>query len=251
MNNLFSVENKVVLITGGSGGIGSALVKGFVDAGAIVGSIDKVLPSENAFNKNCYYWGENLDNIEIIKVVFDKFIRQFERIDVLINCAATTIPVNNLDYPIEVWRQTISVNLNAVFVLSKLAGLRMIKQGDGGSIINFTSINAAQAMPNNPAYATSKAGVQSLTKALALDYGKYNIRVNNLGPGYTKTSLNQKSLDDPERYKLRADSTMLGRWAEPEEMVGSAIFLASDASSYITGSDIWVDGGWLSKGILK
>ena len=143
------------------------------------------------------------------------------------------------------------INLSAVFLLCKLAGLQMIEQGNGGSIINFTSINASQAMPNNPAYAAAKSGVRMLTKSFAYDWGKYNIRVNNLGPGYTKTSMNQKSLDNPEAYKLRVDSTMLGRWAEPNEMIGPAIFLASDASSYMTGTDLWVDGGWLSKGILK
>jgi len=185
-------------------------------------------------------------------MALDLFMREFKKIDVLINCAAITIPCEDVkDYPIDLWNKTIKINLSTVFILSQLVISEMIRQNTGGSIINFTSINAAQAMPNNPAYAASKAGVRALTRSLALDYGKYNIRVNNLGPGYTKTSLNQKSLDTPERYKLRADSTMLGRWAEPEEMVGPAIFLASDASSYITGSDIWVDGGWLNKGILK
>jgi len=149
------------------------------------------------------------------------------------------------------WMEVMKINLDAVFLLCKLTGLQMIKQKIKGSIINFTSINAAQAMPNNPAYAAAKSGVRMLTKSLAYDWGKYGIRVNNLGPGYTETSMNQKSLDNHFAYKLRADSTMLGRWADPEEMVGPALFLASDASSYVTGTDLWVDGGWLSKGILQ
>lgn len=245
MKNLFSVKDKTVLITGGAGGIGSALVKGFVDAGAIVGSFDR-----REFNPvDCWYTAVDLSIPVNIKLAFDLFMKQFKHIDVLINCAGITCPVNSLDYPIELWDKTMRINLDAVFILSKLSGIQMIKQNTGGSIINFTSINAAQAMPNNPAYAAAKSGVRQLTKAFALDWGRNNIRVNNLGPGYTKTSINSISLSDPRKCQLRANNSMLGRWAEPEEMVGPAIFLASDASSFITGTDLWVDGGWLSKGM--
>ena len=245
MKNLFSVENKVVLITGGAGGIGSALVKGFIDAGARVGVFDI---REDSI-KNCQYTAVDLSKLTNIEMAFERFMKQFKRIDVLINCAAITAPTSDLDYPITLWERTMKINLDAVFSLCKLAGLQMIKQGDGGSIINFTSINAIQAMPNNPAYAAAKSGVLMLTKALAYDWGKYGIRVNNLGPGYTRTSMNARSLCNTKAYELRANNSMLGRWAQPEEMVGPVIFLASHASSYITGIDLWVDGGWLAKGI--
>ena len=245
MKNLFSVEDKVVLITGGAGGIGSALVRGFIEAGALVGVFD----IKEYHNKDCHYTAVDLSKSINIETAFERFMGEFKRIDVLINCAAITAPAIDLDYPINLWHKTMRINLDVVFLLCKIAGLQMIEQGDGGSIINFTSINAVQAMPNNPAYAAAKSGVRQLTKSLAYDWGKYNIRVNNLGPGYVKTSMNQKSLDNSDACKLRADSTMLGRWAEPDEMVGPVIFLASDASSYITGIDLWVDGGWLSKGI--
>ncbi len=246
MNDLFSVKGKTVLITGGVGGIGSELVKGFMNAEAIVASFDR---KEFNDNEECWYTAVDLSHLTNIGFAFDRFMSQFKRIDVLINCAGITCPSDNVDYPIKLWYETMKINLDAVFILSKLAGFQMIKQGDGGSIINFTSINAAQAMPDNPAYAAAKSGVRQLTKSFAYDWGKHNIRVNNIGPGYTKTSMNQKSLNDPEKYKLRADNSMLGRWADPSEMVGPAIFLASDASSYVTGTDLWVDGGWLSKGI--
>ena len=125
----------------------------------------------------------------------------------------------------------------------------MIRQNKGGSIINITSIGASQGFPNNPAYCSTKGGVRQLSKALAHDWGKYGIRVNNLVPGYTHTPMNQKSWEDNNLRQERAAHTMLGRWAEPEDMIGAAIFLASDASSYVTGSDLYVDGGWNSKGI--
>ncbi len=245
MKNLFSVEDKVVLITGGAGGIGSALVRGFIEAKALVGVFD----IKEYHNKDCHYTAVDLSKPKNIEMAFERFIEQFKRIDVLINCAAITCPAPDEDYPLVLWNKTIKINLDTIFFLCKLVGLQMIEQGNGGSIINFTSINAVQAMPNNPAYAAAKSGVRQLTKAFAYDWGKYGIRVNNIGPGYTETPMNQKSLDDSEAYKLRADSTMLGRWAKPNEMVGPAVFLASDASSYITGTDLWVDGGWLSKGI--
>jgi len=247
MKNLFSVKDKTVLITGGAGGIGSALVKGFVEAGARVGSFDR-----REFNPvDCWYTAVDLHKYANLKLAFDQFIKEFKRIDVLITCAAVTHPSDFIEYPVELWADTMKINLKAVFSVCQLTGLQMINQNLGGSIINFTSINAAQAMPNNPSYAATKSAVRQLTKSFAYDWGKYNIRVNNLGPGYTKTSMNKKSLNDPKKYKLRANSSMLGRWAEPEEMVGPAIFLASDASSFVTGTDLWVDGGWLSKGILE
>ncbi len=245
MKNLFSVEDKVVLITGGAGGIGSALVRGFIEAKALVGVFD----IKEYHNKDCHYTAVDLSKPINIDIAFEKFIREFKRIDVLINCAAITAPSIDLDYPAALWDKTMRINLDMVFTLCKLAGLQMIEQGNGGSIINFTSINAVQAMSNNPAYAAAKSGVRQLTKSFAYDWGKYGIRVNNIGPGYTETPMNQKSLNNKKAYNLRASNTMLGRWAKPEEMVCPVIFLASDASSYVTGTDLWIDGGWLSKGI--
>ena len=125
----------------------------------------------------------------------------------------------------------------------------MIEQKRGGSIINVTSIGAAQGFPNNPAYGATKGGLKQLTKALAVEWGKYGIRVNNLGPGYTHTPMNEKSWSDKKLRKLRQDCTLLGRWAEPADMIGPVVFLASDASRYITGIDLYVDGGWTAKGI--
>ena len=117
----------------------------------------------------------------------------------------------------------------------------------GGSIINITSLNSEIAFPNNPAYVSTKGGLKQLTKSLALDLGKYNIRVNNLGPGYIKTNMTKFGWKN-NRKKIE-DRTILGRWGEPRDLVGTIIFLLSDASSYITGQDIYVDGGYLTKGL--
>ena len=251
MNDLFSVEDKVVLITGAAGGIGSALVKGFRDAGAnITGFVRTVPENTTKFIKSgIRYYGADLSKYPEVVHVFNEFLNDFQHIDVLINCAGSNASNNDLAYPVALWHEIAHGNLDAVFYLSQLVAMQMIKQGTGGSIINFISINAAQAMPNNPAYAAAKAGIQQLTKSFAYDWGKYGIRVNNLGPGYTITKMNEKSYADPEARALRANNSMLGRWAKPEEMVGPAIFLASEASSFVTAADLWVDGGKLAKGI--
>jgi gluconate 5-dehydrogenase len=141
------------------------------------------------------------------------------------------------------------VNLTAVFVLCKAVGQKMINSGEGGSIVNVTSIGAEQGFANNPSYAASKGGVKQLTKALAVEWGEYRVRVNNIVPGYTNTPMNAKSWSDPDLKEQRASNSVFKRWAEPSELVGPAIFLASQASSYVTGSDLVVDGGWLAKGM--
>ena len=117
------------------------------------------------------------------------------------------------------------------------------------SIINITSISAHFGFSDNPAYAASKGGLSALTRALAKDWAKYGIRVNNICPGYIHTAMTEKSFNDQELYKERMDRVMIKRYGEPEDLVGAAVFLASDASSYITGSDIFVDGGWSASGI--
>ena len=116
-----------------------------------------------------------------------------------------------------------------------------------GVIINITSINAEFAFPNNPAYIYTKGGLKQLTKSLAVDLGKYNIRVNNVGPGYIKTNMTKQGWK--KNRKQIEDRTILGRWGEPEDLVGTIVFLLSSASSYITGQDIYVDGGYLTKGL--
>ena len=113
----------------------------------------------------------------------------------------------------------------------------------------MTSLNSELAFPENPAYVTFKGALKQLTKSIALDFGEYNIRANNLGPGYMKTKMTEKSWDNKQTNEQRKNKTVLRRWGHPEDLVGAAIFLASNASNYVTGQDIYVDGGWLIKGL--
>ena len=169
-------------------------------------------------------------------------------IDILVNNAGVTYVHDFLEYPDKLWDKTYEVNLKAPYKLIQNVAQKM-KQGLGGSIINITSLNSELAFPSNPAYIAFKGALKQLTKSAALDLGKYKIRVNNVGPGYLMTEMTKASWSDKEKSKQRQEKTILNRWGKPEDLVGVSVFLASDASSYVTGQDIYVDGGWLTKGL--
>ena len=159
-----------------------------------------------------------------------------------------TFPSNEKFYSIKKWKQTIDVNLTVAFTCSQSVRKNM-KKRKKGSIVNITSLNAELAFPSNPAYVASKGGLKQLGKALARDWGKYGIRVNNLGPGYIVTEMTKKSYCNKKSRKLRENQTMLGRWGTVDDLIGPCLFLASNASEYVTGQDIYVDGGWISNGL--
>lgn len=238
-----SLKNQNVIITGGSGSIGMAIALGFLSHGA-----------------NVYLWGhrqiKDSDKFSKYSVVDlsrpDEIDQEFDsmpqEINTLVNCAGITIGNHSTDYNIEDWNKTLSINLTAPFYLSQQAAKRM-KPDKGGSIINITSIGAEFGFPGNPAYGASKAGLNNLTKSMACDFAELGIRVNSVGPGYTVTKMTEKSWNDSTLRAKRTEHTMLNRWAVPEDIVGIVLFLASDMSKYITGQNIYVDGGWSSKGL--
>ena len=128
---------------------------------------------------------------------------------------------------------------------------KLYEKNNHGSIINITSINAELGFPSNPSYIASKGALKMLSKSLAKDWGKYGIRVNNLGPGYISTKMTKKSFKDKKANLLRKKHTLLNRWGTTNDLVGPAIFLASDSSKYVTGHDLYVDGGWLANGLIS
>ena len=168
--------------------------------------------------------------------------------DILVNNAGISLPHPVLDDSEKLWEKTYNVNVKAPFFLSQECA-KIMKIKKSGIIINVTSINAEFAFPDNPAYQVSKAGLKQLTKSMALDLAKFGIRVNNVGPGYFRTEMTKKSWTNIKKRKTISDNTILGRWGEPKDLEGTIIFLSSDASSYITGQDIYIDGGWSVKGI--
>lgn len=247
--NLESIRGKNVLITGGSGAIGQAVASGFKLCGANVCLWGHRLV-DGIEEKFSGYQIVELEDVQDISEKFDELISRVGIIDVLVNCAGFTRGESSERYPLELWNKTLAINLTAPFLLSQLVAAIMIKKEIlHGSIINITSIGAEQGFPGNPAYGASKGGLKQLTKAMACDWAQYGIRVNNVGPGYTQTKMTAGSWADDQMREERTKRTMMNRWAAPDDLVGTVLFLASDLSGYITGQDIYVDGGWTAKGL--
>jgi NAD(P)-dependent dehydrogenase (short-subunit alcohol dehydrogenase family) len=175
----------------------------------------------------------------------DAVVKRWGRLDVLVNAAGITLP----DSGPEGFDQTLATNLRGPYMCIRAVAPAMQTAGRG-SIINVTSLGAFRGFPNNPAYVAAKGGLSQLTRAFACDLGAAGVRVNNLVPGYIATAMTAASHDEPAAHEHRRRQTILGHWGAPSDLVGAAIFLASDASSYVTGQDIIVDGGWLAKGLV-
>ena len=199
---MFSLKDKIIIVTGANGGNGSAISDGLEEYGATVVRAD--LPRYNVRNP-----------IQLDMLVANA-IQHGGRIDGLVNCAGVTHGNDVFDYTDEDWNDTYEVNLKAPYELSRKVAKHM-KQ-TGGSIVNITSLNSELGFPNNPAYVTMKGGLKQLTKSLAVDLGKYNIRVNNVGPGYIKTNMTKKGWKN-NREEIE-NRTILGRWGEPKDLVG-------------------------------
>jgi len=253
-DKLFSIKDKIIIVTGGGGnGMAHELAVGMAKRNAYVYCVDVKFPINipNRLKNNLFYRKCNITNQTSFQKICEKIFAKHKTIDVLVNGAGVTYPEDKTQmYPTKRWNDTFSVNLTAAFHCSQSVLKFMVKKKQG-SIINFTSINAEMAFPNNPAYVASKGGLKMLGKALAKDWGKFGIRVNSIGPGYMKTDMTRGSYNDPKRRKARTSRTLLGRWGEKQDIIGPCIFLASDASRYVTGQDIYVDGGWLSNGLSE
>ena len=247
-SDIFDINDLNIIITGAASGNGKVISEALFDRGANIIAIDKKninfkIKSEN---KNTFFkYKCNLENEKDLLKLINKIKKKYKRIDVLINNAGITLPNK---YKIESWQTTFNVNLKAPYLLIYEISLLM-KKFKKGSIINITSLSQKLAFSNNPAYNSSKAALSMLTNSFAMDLGKYNIRVNNIAPGYMKTSMTKKSYKNKKKYEERKSRTMLNRWGQSTDLIGAVIFLASDASSYITSTEIFVDGGWSKKGI--
>lgn len=244
---MFSLHGRVAIVTGASRGIGNAIARGLAGAGAAVVGLGRSPAAHGDSAAFLYRTCDVTDSAAFGRLVEELFARR-QRIDVLVNAAGITLPAQATGDPSAAFRQTIECNLTAVFECCRAVVPHML-HGGYGSIINVTSIGAELGFPGNPGYVASKGGLGALTRALALDQGAQGIRVNNLVPGYVRTAMTEGSYSDPERRQARAARTMLGRWGEADELAGAAIFLASSASSYVTGTDLFVDGGWAAKGL--
>jgi len=250
--NIFNVKNKIVLITGSSRGIGFTLAEGFAKAGSIVIINSKneknLRKTENYFittGYKVYAYCFDVNNIKQVEESINDIENNVGPIDVLINNAGIHKRSFLELMTAEQWNDVINTNLTSVFYTSKIVAQFMIKRKKG-KIINITSLNAEGARPGIANYCAAKGGLKMLTKAMAVEWGKYNILVNAIGPGYFLTDLTYELAQNQDFNNWVIENIPLKRWGKPEDLIGIAIFLASDASNYINGQTIYVDGGWLA-----
>ncbi len=248
----FKLDGKVALVTGASAGLGAAIAVALAEAGADVAahgnsrapdSTCKLI--ESAGRRALPVSGDLSD-----KAVPGELIRQtlahFGQLDILINNAGTIRRSPAVDYSEDDWTTVIEVNLSSVFRLSQLAGRHMIERGSG-KIVNIASLLSFQGGVNVPAYSASKGGVMQLTKALANEWAKHGINVNAIAPGYMKTDNTAALQADETRNRQILERIPAGRWGEPHDMAGPAVFLSSAASDYLHGHVLVVDGGWMGR----
>ncbi len=245
----FSLKNKVVLITGASRGIGEATAIGLAQAGADLAiasrklpDLEKVAEEIKKTGRKCVPVAAHVGKTEEINNLVKRVLEEFGKIDILVNNAATNPSMAAaIDIDERAWDSIMNLNLKGLFFLSQ-AVARVMKGKGGGKIINVASV--AGITPDIlPVYSISKAGVIMATKVMAQQWAPYNIRVNAIAPGLTKTRFSEALWKNPDILQMAMSRTPMARPAEPEEMVGAIIYLASDASSYVTGQVIAVDGG--------
>jgi NAD(P)-dependent dehydrogenase (short-subunit alcohol dehydrogenase family) len=252
--DLFRLDGKVALVTGGARGLGQTMATALAQAGADVAITGRTLgPAEEAARgiasgtgRRCQAFAADVT----IAADIDRLVREVEaafgRIDILVNNAGTNIR-GAVDQLTEAdWDTVIDTNLKGPFLCSRAIGPGMVKRG-WGRIINLGSILGVVALPGRAPYASSKAAVINLTRVLALEWAGTGVTANANCPGPIATEMNRQLLDDPVKYQEFVKNIPMGRWGELEELTGAALFLASDASSFVTGSSVFVDGGWTAR----
>ncbi|NLY76228.1 MAG: glucose 1-dehydrogenase [Firmicutes bacterium] len=252
MHDLFSVKDKVVLITGSSRGLGAGFASGFAEHGAKVivngtnqEAVRQTVQAIKAKGGQVFGYAFDITDSRQVILKIAAIEEEVGPIDVLINNAGIHRRAPLEEMSEADWRQVIDLNLNAAFIASKYVAQGMIARRQG-KIINITSLMAEGARSSTGNYAAAKGGLKMLTKAMATEWGKFNIQVNAIGPGYFKTELTQSLAADPQFDAWVKQRVPAERWGEPSDLLGAAIFLASKASDYINGQTIYVDGGWLA-----
>jgi NAD(P)-dependent dehydrogenase (short-subunit alcohol dehydrogenase family) len=253
VNNFFNIRDKVVIITGASKGLGKGMAELFAEAGAktyLISRTEKELKENVAAilskGGSASYIAGNVNDIAFIDRVVTEVMEKENRIDILINNAGMVIPNKALEVTEKDWDATIDTNLKSVFFFSQAVG-KCMKEQKAGKIINIASVMGTVADIAISPYCASKGGVIQLTKALALEWARYNIQVNAIGPGYVRTDMNDDAFKDEKYHNYILSKTPLKKLGTISQIAGTALFLASPVAEYITGQTIFVDGGWTAQ----
>ena len=250
----FSLEGKKAIVTGGAKGLCNGIAQAFHDAGAEVVLLDVLDLVEESARKMAETGAPvhavkgDLSNPETLPEVYAECLRKLNgRVDILLNGAGIQFRAPAVEFPSSRWQKILDVNLSGLFYMSQLAGKTMLEQGYG-KIINIASMCSFFGSVLIPAYTASKSGVAGLTKALSNEWASHGINVNAIAPGYMATEItaNIKSTN-PQQYEEITNRIPMGRWGNPEDLQGICVFLASDASAYLSGAIIPIDGGYLGK----
>ena len=249
--NFFDLSEKVAIVTGGGRGLGRTMALALADAGAYIIIIDILISQAKEVAKEILQKGKrslvvkaDVTNRREVQKMVSQVMKHFRRIDILVNNAGINIIAPAESFGPKDWDKVLSINLKGVFLCAQAVGKVMIKQRKG-KIINIASIAGMVGTPHHAvAYNSSKAGVINLTRALAIEWGKYNINVNAIAPGIIETDLTRKRLENKKYYKYWIDRTPLGRIGKPEDLIGALIYLSSETSDWLTGHTIVVDGGY-------
>ncbi len=253
MREIFDLSGKTALVTGASRGLGRALANGLADFGAdtvLVArgreALENVAEEIRAKGRRAWVFPFDLSRVEEIPEFYQQVVQAVGGVDILVNVAGIQRRALAVDLPLEDWQAVLDVNLTAVFALCQAFARERIASGRKGNIVNIGSLMCEGHRPTTVAYTASKGGIRQLTRALAVEWAPHGIRVNAIAPGYFATEMTKPLQENPELDGWVKKRAPLGRWGQPEELVGAAVFLASEASSYVTGHILFVDGGWLA-----
>ncbi len=249
------LKDKVAVVIGGTSGIGRAIAHGLAEAGADVvptsrraDQVDAATTEIEARGRRTLRVTSDVADRESLQKVLDECVKTFGKVDILVNSAGRTKRAPTLDFPDADWNEIFETNLTGTLRSCQVFGRHMIERGYG-RIINIASLSTFVALFEVAAYSASKAAVASLTKSLAIEWAPHGVCVNAIAPGVFRTALNQKLLDETERGREFLLRTPMKRFGKVEELAGAAVFLASDAASFVTGEILVVDGGFLASGV--
>ncbi len=248
----FKLDGKVAIVTGSSRGLGQGMALALAEAGADLVLVDRsdATASCQAVGKRgrrCLNLTADLSDSNCVADIVRAALEKFGAIDILVNNAGIIRRAPLLEFPEEDWDDVINVNLRTLFFLSQAVARVMVEQGRGGKIINVASLLSFQGGILVPSYTASKSGVMGLTRLFANELARHNINVNAIAPGYMATDNTKALREDPKRSAEILGRIPAGRWGTPADLMGAIVFLASEASNYMHGHTLVVDGGWLSR----